>query len=411
MKDLNSIAAQLTQGTAQVIPADELLKKLSKNKPLKIKLGMDPTSPDLHLGHAVVLLKMRQFQDLGHEIIFLIGDFTARIGDPTGRSKTRPPLTEEDIARNTKTYFEQVSKILDPNKMTVRYNSEWLDQLSIKDMVKLCGKVTLARIIEREDFAKRLAENQSIGFHELLYPLFQGYDSVALHADVELGGTDQTFNLLMGRFLQEHYGQEPQLIMTVPLLEGLDGSAKMSKSLGNAIGITEPADQAFGKLMSMSDHLMWRYFELLLAKSQDEIKKMQADVTSGALHPMTLKKSMAHAIITKFWSSSEADQAQQSFEALFQKRDYSKAQVRELPLINKKNPLWIVEFVTEILIHDTIMSSSEIRRLMEAGGLEINGEKKMDVKENLEWRVGEIYIVRIGKHRIYKIKITEDVKI
>ncbi|HZW61884.1 MAG TPA: tyrosine--tRNA ligase, partial [Candidatus Babeliales bacterium] len=272
--DVKSILAQLKRGTVQILPEDELLKKLSKGKPLKIKLGMDPTSTDLHLGHAVVLSKMKQFQDLGHDIIFLIGDFTARIGDPTGRSKTRPPLTEEEIAHNTKTYFDQVSKILDPKKITVRYNSEWLDALTMKEMVKLCGKVTLARLTEREDFAKRIAENQTIGFHELLYPLFQGYDSIALHADIELGGTDQTFNLLMGRFLQEHYGQEGQVIITVPLLEGLDGHAKMSKSLGNAVGIAEPADQAFGKLMSMPDALMWRYFHLLLDKDQDEISQM-----------------------------------------------------------------------------------------------------------------------------------------
>lgn len=252
---------QLIISTEQTIPLDEFKKKLSTGKKLKIKLGADPTAPDLHLGHAVVLAKLRQFQDLGHEIIFLIGDFTARIGDPTGKSKTRPPLTEEQIKTNAKTYLEQVGKILDLSKTTLRYNSEWLGALSSTEWVKLCGQVTLARIIEREDFANRIANKQSVGFHELLYPIMQGYDSVELKADVELGGTDQTFNLLMGRYLQEQYGQEPQVIMTVPLLKGLDGVHKMSKSLGNSIGLTDPADQAYGKLMSMSDDLMWHYYE------------------------------------------------------------------------------------------------------------------------------------------------------
>ena len=235
---------QLAAGVEQIIPQEEFEKKLASGKKLRIKLGMDPTAPDLHLGHVVTLSKMRQFQAFGHDVIFLIGDFTARIGDPSGRSKTRPPLTEEQILYNTKTYFQQVSKVLDPERVTVRYNSEWLGMLTSYEWVTLCSKVTLARLIEREDFAQRMAQHQMIGFHELLYPLMQGYDSVALHADVELGGTDQTFNLLMGRFLQEQYGQEPQAILTLPIIEGLDGVQKMSKSFGNAIGLTEPADQA-----------------------------------------------------------------------------------------------------------------------------------------------------------------------
>ena len=265
----------IKNGTAQIIPEEELSKKLASGKKLKIKFGADPTAPDLHLGHAVVLSKMKQFQDLGHEVIFLIGDFTARIGDPSGRSKTRPPLTEEQIAEHTKTYFQQVGKVLDPKKLTIRYNSEWLDKLSCKELVQLCAKVTLSRIIERDDFEKRMKEQQPIGFHELLYPLMQGYDSVALHADVELGGTDQTFNLLMGRYLQEHYGQSPQVVITTPLLEGLDGGVKMSKSLGNAVGLNEPADQAYGKLMSISDDLMYRYAHLLLNVDQSKISEWQ----------------------------------------------------------------------------------------------------------------------------------------
>ena len=281
---------QLQAGVEQIIPKTEFLKKLELKRPLRVKLGADPTSADLHLGHAVVLSKLRQFQDCGHEVIFLIGDFTARIGDPTGRSKTRPALTDEQIQANTQTYFNQVSKILDPAKIIVRYNSQWLDKLSSREFVNLCSKVTLARLIEREDFAQRITEHQPIGFHELLYPLMQGYDSVVLQADIELGGTDQTFNLLMGRFLQEHYGQEPQVIMTLPLLEGLDGVQKMSKSLGNAIGLAEPADQAYGKLMSISDELMWRYYQVLLHMRQQEICRMQEQVQQGTVHPMTLKK-------------------------------------------------------------------------------------------------------------------------
>ncbi|MFI5332749.1 MAG: tyrosine--tRNA ligase [Candidatus Babeliales bacterium] len=392
--------ALLKQGTAHIIPEEDLLKKLESGKKLVIKLGMDPTAPDLHLGHAVVLAKMRQFQDLGHHVVFLIGDFTARIGDPTGRSKTRPPLSEEDIVHNTKTYFEQVSKILDPSKMTIRYNSEWLDQLSIKDMVKLCGKVTLARIIEREDFANRIAEHQSIGFHELLYPLFQGYDSVALKADVELGGTDQTFNLLMGRFLQEQYGQEPQAVVTTYLLEGLDGHAKMSKSLGNAVGLTEPADQTFGKLMSMPDQLMWRYFHLLLGLSSEEISSLQERVAAGVTHPMELKKSMAYDIVAKFWSETEAERARQTFEDLFQKKDYSQAQEFQMPLdMIQGNPVWIVEFLKEL---GAVTSSSEAKRLIESGAITIDGESITDFKAQITWKSG--MIVKAGKHKIYQLK-------
>ncbi len=398
MEDPKKQLEILKNGAIQVIPEQEFIKKLARNKPLKIKLGMDPTSPDLHLGHAVVLSKMKQFQDLGHEVIFLIGDFTARIGDPTGRSKTRPPLSHEDIAHNTKTYFEQVSKILDPKKVVVRYNSEWLDALSIKDMLKLCGKVTLARLTEREDFAKRIKEDQPIGFHELLYPLFQGYDSVALQADVELGGTDQTFNLLMGRFLQEHYHQEAQIILTMPLLEGLDGNAKMSKSLGNAIGLAEPADQAFGKLMSMPDSMMWRYFALLLNATPMEISILQEKVAAGTMHPMALKKTMARDIVAKFWSLDEAIKAFESFEAVFQKRDYSKAQEASLPA-DLSNPVWIVDLLRAL---SAIASSSQAKRLMESNAVEIDGTVITDFKAHIQWHSG--MTIKVGKHKIYKVK-------
>jgi len=394
----NKIFEKIKAGTHQITPEDQLKKKLESGKKLKIKLGMDPTSPDLHLGHAVVLEKMKDFQDLGHEIIFLIGDFTARIGDPTGRSKTRPPLTEEQIKENTKTYFDQVSKILDSKKIKVRFNSEWLDKLLAKDIVKLCAQVTLAQLIEREDFSNRLKNNHPIGMHELLYPLFQGYDSVALEDDVELGGTDQTFNLLMGRTLQEKYHQDPQVIITVPLLEGIDGGPKMSKSLGNAIGIAEPANDAYGKLMSISDELMWHYYAILLRKNNDEIHQMKVEISANNVNPMQFKKQMAHDIIAKFWSLKEADEAQKNFEALFQKKDYSAAQEILLPE-NTKSPIWIVDLLRSI---DAIKTSSEAKRLIQEGAIKIDEEIISDFKAQIELVPG--MIIKVGKHRIYKIK-------
>lgn len=390
------MAHPLAKNTVQVLPEGELEKKLESGKKLKIKLGMDPTSPDLHLGHAVVLSKLREFQDAGHDVIFLIGDFTARIGDPTGRSKTRPPLTEEEIKRNTQTYFDQVSKILDPKKITVRYNSELLDPLTSKDMVQLCAKVTLARLTEREDFKNRIETNQPIGFHELLYPLFQGYDSVALKADVELGGTDQTFNLLMGRYLQEQYGQPAQVVMTMPILEGLDGQQKMSKSLGNTIGLTESADQAFGKLMSISDVLMWRYMRILLNKDQQEMSSWEARVAGGSTHPMELKKTMARDIVAKFWSPAEADAAFKQFEAVFQKKDYSQAQ--EIDLGNLANPILIIDLLRAL---DAVKTSSEARRLIEGNAVRIDDEVITEFKAEIKWKSG--MTIKVGKHRIYKV--------
>lgn len=393
----SQVVEQLKNGTVQVTPEQEFVKKIASGKKLKIKLGADPTAPDLHLGHAVVLSKLREFQDLGHEIIFLIGDFTARIGDPTGKSKTRPPLSEADIKYNTTSYFEQVGKILDASKITVAYNAQWLDKLSSKELVQLCGKVTLARLTEREDFANRIASQTPIGFHELLYPLFQGYDSVELQADVELGGTDQTFNLLMGRFLQEHYGQAPQVILTMPLLEGLDGVKKMSKSLGNSIGLSEPADQAFGKLMSISDTLMWRYYELLLGTTSSEMSQLQERIAGGTMHPMACKKDMAYKIIAKFWSISEADTARNTFEALFQKKDYSKAQEVALPA-DLENPLWIVDLLKAL---GALKTSSEAKRLIESGAVAIDESPIKDFKAQISWKSG--MIIKVGKHRIYRI--------
>jgi tyrosyl-tRNA synthetase len=387
----------LLAGTAQVISPAELEKKLASGKKLTIKFGADPTAPNLHLGHAVVLQKLRQFQDLGHTVVFLIGDFTARIGDPTGRSKTRPPLSEEQIATNSKTYFEQVGRVLDPQKIVIRYNSEWLGTLSSADWIKLCAKVTLARLIEREDFAQRMEAHQPIGFHELLYPILQGYDSVALKADVELGGTDQTFNLIMGRFLQEQEGQEPQAVMTMPLLEGLDGVAKMSKSYGNDIGLAEPAADAYGKLMSMSDTLMWRYYEVLLQMPVAEIAQLKADVAASKAHPMDLKKLLAFKIIARFWSEQEAHDAQQNFEQLFQKKDLSQAQEFVLaPTVPET--LSIIELVKLL---DPSLSNSEIRRLILANAISLDEQKCIDPKAIIALTVG--LVVRVGKHRFYKL--------
>jgi len=397
-KSIDQTIEELSRGAELLLPEEDLRKKLATGKKLRVKLGMDPTAPDLHLGHTVVLNKLKQFQDFGHHIIFIIGDFTARIGDPSGRSVTRPQLSIDQIKSNAKTYFEQVGRVLDVDKIEVRYNSEWLAKLTFEDFLKIAGKVTLARIIERDDFQERLADNRPIGFHELFYPLMQAYDSVVLKADVELGGTDQTFNLMMGRHLQEDFGQEPQVILTTPLLEGLDGVKKMSKSLGNYIGLSEPADEAYGKLMSVSDKLMWRYFELFLRKSKEELEVLQKEVKSGKQHPMALKKKMAHQVIAMFWSADGADKAQQSFEALFQKRDYSQAKEVALPE-SLSNPVWIVELLRSL---GAISGSSEAKRLIEAGAVEIDSEVIEDFKANFTWVSG--MIVKVGKHRIYRIK-------
>jgi tyrosyl-tRNA synthetase len=358
---------------------------------------MDPTSPDVHLGHAVVLAKLRQFQDFGHTVILIIGDFTSLIGDPTGRSKTRPALIPEEIASNAATYVAQVSKILDPEKLEIRYNSQWLNQLKSHDWIKLCAKVTVARITEREDFAHRLKNHIPVSLHELLYPVVQGYDSVALQADIELGGTDQTFNLLMGRYLQEQFEQEAQVIMTMPLLEGLDGIQKMSKSYGNYIGITEAPDQAYGKLMSISDTLMWRYYELLLHYKEEEIKALQNLIAEQMRHPMTIKKEMAHAIIKRFWSASDADYAQEQFTRLFSNKDYTAAHDFKLPK-RDSNQIGLIELLRII---EAAKSNSEASRLINSGAVTIEGKKQTDFKTIIELTDG--MIIKVGKHIFYKL--------
>ncbi len=385
----------ITSGTEQVTPLKELEEKLKENRPLRIKLGADPTAPDLHLGHAVVLEKMRQFQDLGHEIYFLIGDFTARIGDPTGKSRTRKPLDTEQITGNAQTYLKQVGKILDPKKLQVVYNSHWLKDINLAESIKIMAKVTLAQLITREDFANRQKNKQSIGFHELFYPILQAYDSVHLKADVELGGTDQTFNLLMGRQLQEAYGQKPQVIITLPILEGLDGKQKMSKSLNNYVGLFEDATTAYSKLMSIPDSLMWRYYTLLVGTSKDEINQMKLDVERGITHPMDIKKQMAYTIVSKFWSEQEATAGQKQFEAIFQEKDYTKAKEIRIEL---NSPCWIVALLKEI---KAVESTSQAKRLIESGAIKLDGRVIKDFKADIEWHNNSI--LQCGKKLVLKL--------
>lgn len=397
MNTIENMLAILLQGSVDCLPAGSLLKQLQTGKKLRIKLGMDPTAPDLHLGHAVVLRKMKQFQELGHEVIFLIGDYTARIGDPTGKKTTRPPLSAEDIEKNAKTYFDQIKRILDPKKVIIEYNSSWLSKLSFADTIRLCSKITVARLLERDDFSKRMAQQQPIALHELLYPVMQGYDSVALDADVELGGTDQTFNLLCGRFLQEQYQKKPQTILTTPLLEGLDGVEKMSKSLGNYIGLTDDPADAYGKLMSISDTLMWRYYSLLLSKTDVEIESMKTDVLDGKVHPMYVKKQMAFGIIHEFWSEKDAILAQEKFIALFEKKDLS-AGKQVFFDSSLSNPLWIVDLLKQL---DAVASTSQAKQLIESGAVMIDTIIIKDFKAMITWFTG--MTIKVGKHRIYII--------
>lgn len=393
--DISKALEIITSGTEQVTPLKELEAKLKEGRPLKIKLGADPTAPDLHLGHTVVFEKLRQFQDLGHEVVFLIGDFTARIGDPTGKSETRKPLETEEIENNAKTYLDQVGKILDKDKTTVVYNSHWLGKMNFSEVIKIMAKTTLAQIVSREDFANRHKNNESIGFHELMYPVLQGYDSVHLEADVELGGTDQTFNLLMGRQLQEQFGQKPQVIITLPILEGLDGKQKMSKSLGNYVGLSEGAKTAYAKLMSISDELMWRYWLLLLGKTESQIEQMKADVQTGKAHPMDLKKEMAQTITAKFWSESEAAQARESFQAIFQQKDFSAAHEAVVEL---DSPCWIVDLLKAV---KAAQSTSQAKRLIEDGAVKLDEKPVTDFKAEVSWQDGSV--LQSGKKLIVKL--------
>ncbi len=387
----------IKRGAEDCLPEEELIKKLETGRPLRIKLGMDPTAPDLHLGHTVVINKLRQFQELGHEILFLIGDFTAMIGDPTGKSATRPALTEEEIKINAKTYQEQIFKILDPEKTQVMFNSTWMSKMSSADMIKLAAQYNVARMLERDDFNKRYKSGQSIAVHEFLYPLVQGYDSVAMKADVELGGTDQKFNLLVGRELQKAYGQEQQCILTMPILEGLDGVQKMSKSLGNYIGIFDSADDMFGKIMSISDDLMWRYFELLSFRSLEDIAAQRQAASEGK-NPRDIKFELAEEIITRFHDKDTAIKAREAFVARFQKGKLPD----EIPEIDLTvdEPLAIANVLKNAGL---VASTSEGMRMIKQGAVKINGEKISNKDIKLEKGFNDV--IQVGKRRIAKVTL------
>ena len=387
--------AIIQRGTDEILPLDELKTKLKKNKPLRIKLGMDPTAPDLHLGHTVVINKMKQLQDLGHEIIFLIGDFTGMIGDPTGKNVTRKPLTKEDVLENAKTYQDQIFKILDKEKTTIAFNSAWMSKMSSTEMISLASKHTVARMLERDDFSKRYKSGQAISIHEFLYPLVQGYDSVALRADMELGGSDQKFNLLVGRELQKQANMEPQVILTMPILEGLDGVQKMSKSLDNYIGIDEDPDSMFGKIMSISDELMWRYLELLSFESLETIESWKKEVENGE-NPRNIKFRLAEEIITRFHSNKEAKKAQQNFIDRFAKNQIPE----EMDEYTFSKGLKIANLLKD---SDLVNSTSEAFRMIKQGAVKMDGEKIND--KDFTPNVGTS-VYQVGKRKFARVTIS-----
>ena len=388
---------EIKRGSDEILVEEELKQKLALERPLKIKAGFDPTAPDLHLGHTVLINKMRQFQELGHEIMFLIGDFTGMIGDPTGKNVTRKPLTKEEVAANAQTYKEQIFKILDPDKTRVCFNSEWMGKLSAADMIQLAAQYTVARMLERDDFSKRYAGNQSIAIHEFLYPLVQGYDSVAMQADVELGGTDQKFNLLMGRELQKHYGQKPQVIMTMPILEGLDGVKKMSKSLDNYIGINEPANDMFGKIMSLSDDLMWRYFDLLSFRPLPEVRAFKQAIENEGMNPRDIKFELAMEIVARFHDPQAAELAKQDFIQRFQKNQ-TPENIPEVNLSSSDQP-WLIGTVLKQA--GLVSSTSDALRMIKQGAVKIDGERIEDGK--LEIDVTKPAIYQVGKRKFARI--------
>ena len=395
MTDIDRQMATIKRGIAELIDEKELRKKLERGTPLRIKVGFDPTAPDLHLGHTVVMHKMRHFQELGHHVIFLIGDFTGRIGDPSGRSETRPPLTEEQVLANAETYKKQVFKILDPQKTEVAFNSAWLGKMDATGFIKLASSYTVARMMERDDFEKRFREQRPISIHEFLYPLCQGYDSVALKSDVEMGGTDQKFNLLVGRTLQAHYGIESQCILTLPLLEGTDGVRKMSKSYGNYIGIDEAPAQIFGKVMGISDEIMWRYYELLSAKSLEDIAELKTSVQNGSLHPKAAKENLAHEMVCRYHSEKDADEARQGFNAVFAGGG--------VPDDMPEHSCTCGEDSTPPVFLEAaglVKSRGEAKRLMKEGALSVDGERCEDAVTPLT--AGE-YVVKLGKKRFLKL--------
>lgn len=399
MGAVNDAYAAIARGTEEILLENDLRKKLTGGRSLRVKAGFDPTAPDLHLGHTVLINKLRQFQELGHDVLFLIGDFTGMIGDPTGKSLTRKPLTRDEVLENAKTYEEQVFRILDPERTRVVFNSSWMGEMGAANLVQLAAKHTVARMLERDDFSKRFKSGQPIAIHELLYPLVQGYDSVVLKADVELGGTDQKFNLLVGRQLQEAYGQEPQVVITVPILEGLDGVQKMSKSLGSYIGITEPPDEMFGKLMSISDELMWRYFELLSFRPVSEIESWRRSVAEGE-NPRDVKFRLAEELVARFHSPDAGERAKQSFIARFQKG----AMPDELPEVAVPAPpdgqLPIANLLKEAGL---VKSTSEALRMIEQGAVRIDGERIGDKGTAME--SGSTHIYQVGKRRFARVTV------
>ncbi|REL34285.1 tyrosine--tRNA ligase [Thalassotalea euphylliae] len=396
MTDVSQAFAEIKRGAEEILLEDELLEKLKQGKPLKIKAGFDPTAPDLHLGHTVLINKLRQFQQLGHEVIFLIGDFTGMIGDPTGKNVTRKPLTQEDVLANAETYKEQVFKILDPAKTRVEFNSTWMEKLGAAGMLKLASRQTVARMMERDDFKKRYAGGQAIAIHEFMYPLVQGWDSVALEADVELGGTDQKFNLLMGRELQKVEGQRPQTVLMMPLLEGLDGVQKMSKSLGNYIGITDTPTEMFGKIMSISDDLMWRYYDLLSFKPIEEIDAFKQQIADGA-NPRDVKIELAKEIIARFHDQAAADAAHQEFINRFQKG----AMPDEMPELTVATTDGVIAIANLLKEAGLVASTSEAMRMIKQGAAKIDGEKVADNKVQVESGTTAVY--QVGKRKFARV--------
>ena len=397
MAELTEILAQIKRGTEEILIESELVEKLESGKRLRIKAGFDPTAPDLHLGHTVLINKLRVFQELGHEVLFLIGDFTGMIGDPTGKSSTRPPLTRDQVIENARSYEQQIFKILDPEKTLVMFNSSWMNEMSSADLIQLAARHTVARMLERDDFSKRYKGGQPIAIHEFLYPLIQGYDSVAMKADVELGGTDQKFNLLVGRELQKQYGQPQQTVITLPILEGLVGVQKMSKSLNNYIGISEAPDDMFGKIMSISDDLMWRYFELLSFRPITEIEGFQKEMAEGR-NPRDIKFLLGEEIVARFHSQAEATAARENFIARFQKG----AMPDEIPekILNSEGGLAIANLLKQAGL---TQSTSDALRMIRQGAVKIDGERIEDSK--LEIAAGTTHIYQVGKRRFAKVSV------
>lgn len=420
MKSVNEQFEYLKKGCVEIIQENELREKLTqslkKNKPLKVKAGFDPTAPDIHLGHTVLIRKMKHFQDLGHHVIFLIGDFTGLIGDPSGRSVTRPPMTRAEILKNAETYKHQIFKILDPQKTIIDFNSRWLGKLTSFDIIKLTAKYTVARILERDDFSSRLKNGIPIFTHEILYPLMQAYDSVALEADVELGGTDQKFNLLVGREIQREFHQTPQIVITMPLLEGLNGVEKMSKSLDNYVGITEPPQEIFGKIMSISDPLMFRYYELLTDIPLSKIEKWKKEVRNNKANPRDLKAELARTIITDFWGKEDASRAAEEFDKVFKNKEVpsdieevsvsvsDRIRAKEKPDIKAKDKIEFKKNLIDLMIEKNIFPSrAEAKRMIRQGGVYVNGQRIEDLAFTIDLSQKQECILKIGKRKFYKL--------